>query len=86
MQDTSIITISNKQTNKMKKKLDYCITHAEYLHKKLIWTIKDDFEKPKDWLGDKNYFKKLNEKELEQYVEDLIFADGFLNANEEEDK
>ena len=67
----------------MKKKLNHCIAHADYLYDKLVEIIEDDFARQKDWFGEKDYFKKFSEEELEKYVEDLIVADGFLTANEQ---
>ena len=60
----------------MKKKLNHCIAHADYLYDKLVEIIKDDFARLKDWFGEKDYFKKFSEEELEKYVEDIIVDDG----------
>ena len=65
-----------------KRKLNYCIAHADYLHNKLIKLIVDDFKNQKDNFGEKDFLTKLTRKQLEKYVEDLILADGFLVADE----
>tara|TARA_Y100001951_G_C11078551_1_gene150037 strand:+ start:51 stop:260 length:210 start_codon:yes stop_codon:yes gene_type:complete len=56
--------------------------HTDSLCDKLIKSMREDIDDPKDNFGDEDFFTKMSEKELKVYVEDQILADGFLTADE----